>query len=161
MLTLALSLFITGCPGPDPEVPDIGGSYPVVVAIVDGDCIAQDPYLPNDSFLTWMGGDGQWGTLAIDQQGSDLIVGFGECALAGTVDAAENLYFGGSCTTSDGADIVVTATGTAGPDDEEPLYPRLQASVLVEVDYLDGSGSEVPDGTVDCSREVAIDGLGQ
>jgi hypothetical protein len=160
-LMILVVLWLGGCPGPDPEIPLVGGTYPVIVAIVDGDCIAQDPYLPNDSFLTWMGGDGQWGTLTIAQQDSDLNVDFGECSFAGTVDAAESFYFGGDCATTGGADVVVTATGTVGPEEDDPNHPRIVGDVLIEVDYLDGAGAEAPDGTVDCSREVAIDGRAQ
>ena len=152
-------LVLGGCPEPEPEVPAVQGTYPVTVAVVDGDCYPDNLTIFADSFVTWMGGDGTYGEVELVQQGSDISVFFGECEFFGTLDVEGDFYFGGECTTSaEGADIIVTSTGHAGPDEADNGHNRVEGTVLIEVDHQDEDGNQDPDGALDCSREADYSG---
>jgi len=156
---VVVGMWIGGCPEPDPEVPAVQGVYPVTVAVVDGDCYPDGVDVFADSFVVWMGGDGTYGEVELVQQSTDLTVLFGECEFFGTIDVDGDFYFGGECTTSaEGADILVTSTGTAGPDAEDNGHKRVEGTVLIEVDHRDENGNQQPDGTLDCSREADFSG---
>ncbi len=152
-------LLVAGCPEPEPEVPAVQGVYPVTVALVDGDCYPDGDTIFADSFVTWMGGDGTYGEVELVQEGSDITVFFGECEFFGTLDTEGAFYFGGECTTSaEGADIVVSATGIAGPDAADNGHKRVEGTAIIEVDHEDVDGNQQPDGTPDCSREADFSG---
>ena len=154
--------FCSGCPQEEAQVPAIGGSYPLVVTPYDTDCLVDGTTVLNNSFLTWMGGDGTWGTMEIVQDGGDLSITLGECGFAGIVDEAGGYYFGGECTTTaEGATVTVNCAGIAGPDAENPQIAYLEGDMTIAVDYLDADGDPGTDGTVDCTREVTIVGLAQ
>jgi len=162
LIALIACWLCTGCPEEEAQVPVISGSYPLVVTPYDTDCLVDGLTVFADSFLTWMGGDGTWGTLEIGQDGADLTITLGECGLAGIVEEDGSYYFGGECTTSaEGATITVNCTGVAGPDADNPQVTSLDGDMTIAVDYDDEEGNLVPDGTVDCTREVTIVGLAQ
>jgi len=149
----------TGCPEEEVQPPSIAGSYPLVVTPYDTDCLVDGTTVMVDSFLTWMGGDGTWGTMEIQQDGADLVVAIGECGFAGIIDVEGEYYLGGECTTSaEGATITVNCTGVAGPDADDPQLSYVEGDMTIAVDYDDDQGTLQPDGTVDCTRYVTIVG---
>ncbi len=159
LVIVACGLLLGGCPEEEPLVPTVQGTYPVTVAVVDGDCYPDGVDIFVDSFVTWMGGDGTFGELELQQDGTDITVLFGECDFFGTLDVDGAFYFGGECTTSaEGADLVVTSTGTAGPDAEDSGHNRVDGTLTIEVDHRDEDGNQTPDGTLDCSRVADFSG---
>ena len=154
---LALLTALAGCPTPEEELPEVDGTYPVSVTLLDGDCLAQDPDLPPTSFLTWMAANGQAGMLEISQDGSDLSLVFEGCTLGGTVDVAATYYAGGECE-SDGGQVTVSSYGDLGPDPDDGSKARLDGYVRLDVDYRDESGTPPADGELDCFREVELAG---
>ena len=145
-----------GCPAPEEEVPQVAGTYPLAVTLLDGDCRSQDPDLPPESFLTWLTANGAAGMLDIEQDGGDLRFHFEACDLGGTVDPDESYYMGGDCDA--GGTVTVTSYGTLGADAEDSTKGFLDGYVLMDVDYRDPQGGGEPDGELDCSREVQITG---
>lgn len=150
-----------GCPEEEPEVPSVAGEFPLVVTLTDGDCYPDGVNLFHDSFLTWMAeeSDGTWGMMEIVQDGTDLIVEFGECTFGGTIDVTGEIYFGGDCVTSEeGADITVNFVGTGGPDADDSSIPAISGDMTIAADHEDVDGNPEPDGEVDCSRQVTVVG---
>ena len=161
-ILLVMIACLCGCPEEEAEVPTVAGSYPLVVTPYDTDCPVDGTTVFADSFLTWMGGDGTWGTMEIVQDGGDLSVTLGECGFVGIIDEEGAYYFGGECTTTaEDATITVNCSGVAGPDVENPQVALVEGDMSIAVDYLDVNGNSVADGTVDCTREVTIVGLAQ
>lgn len=156
---LAAPLFLAplACPTPEAELPQVAGTYPLTITLLDGDCLSQDPSLPPTSFLTWIGANGQAGMLEVEQDGSDLSLQFEGCALGGTVDSAASYYAGGECD-NDGGVVTVTSHGDLGPDPADASKGRLDGYVLIDADYLDAGGGASTDGEPDCYREVQIVG---
>lgn len=155
---LAPALVLIGCPTPEEELPEVAGTYPLAVTLIDGDCLSQDPDLPPTSFLTWLTANGAAGMLDIEQDGGDLVFRFETCDLGGTVDVNQNYYAGGDCA-ADGDDVVtITSYGTLGPDAEDSTKGFLDGYVRIDVDYRDSTGAGSADGELDCFREVQISG---
>ncbi len=149
---------MAGCPPPEDELPQVAGTYPLAVTLLDGDCLSQDPDLPPESFLTWLTANGAAGMLEIEQDGGDLQFHFVACDLGGTVDVNESYYMGGDCVVDGGGVVTVTSYGALGADLEDSTKGSMDGYVLMDVDYRDGAGGGTPDGELDCFREVQIVG---
>ncbi len=149
---------LVGCPPEDIDPPEVAGTFPLLITLLDGDCLAQDPDLPPTAFLTWLAANGQAGMLEIEQEETDLEFHFEGCDLGGTVDAEESYYAGGECATDPEGTAIVTSYGTLGPAPEDSTVAALDGYLRMDVDYRDPSGGSQADGEDDCFREVQLTG---
>ena len=147
-LVFVFSLMLLACPGdPEPEVPDISGSYNVVIGSnsIDGDCPPAVSRLEVFAFVGVLNTTVS-GPLDIEQTGSNLSADFAGCeGLIGGVSADSVFTLSGDCVWSGGsAEVLITGNYSV-----DGTIRNITGSMEVDVDHTDGMGGAA-DGSPDC-----------